>query len=37
MKAEFLLFSAGIIFMFSASAVAQDYGKEHYSGNSPAD
>lgn len=35
MKAKFILFSAGIIFLFSASAFAQDYGKEHYSPNSP--
>jgi hypothetical protein len=35
MKAKFVLFSVGTIFMFSASAVAQDYGKEHYSPDSP--
>lgn len=35
MKGKFALVPVGFIFLFSASAFAQDYGKEHYSPNSP--
>jgi len=35
MKAKFFLISVGIIFLFSAPAFAQNYGKEHYNPSDP--